>query len=237
MQLDTNDSVPLYQQLTDIIIRDIETGKYQVGGKIPTEQELSTAYKVSRVTVRNALAELTERNLLTRRRGKGTYVNGVKINRSIIGVKSFSQVCREMGCRPGAKVIKCVIEKATQEDMEQLNLPADSNIIITERVRFADDVPVSFEISRFPERFSFLLQEDLNNCSMFEIIKQKHGISFVESSKTIELAYATYQMSAYLQIPERHPLLLISSLSSDNAGAPCHRSLQFIVGDKFKLVV
>ncbi len=108
---------------------------------------------------------------------------------------------------------------------------------MTERIRFADDVPVSFEISRFPERFSFLLQEDLNDSSMFGIISGKYGISFGESRKTIELTYATHEISVYLRLPEAYPLLLITSVSCDTSNIPAHRSFQYIVGDKFKLIV
>lgn len=237
MHLDAKDAVPLYQQLTNIIIADISNGIYKSGDKIPTEQELGEKYNVSRVTVRSALAELSERNILVRRRGKGTYINGDKINKSIVGVRSFSDLCREIGCKPGAKVLKCIIEKATPEDIAALQLEENANILVTERIRFADDVPVSFEVSRFPERFSFLLHEDLNDSSMFEIIREKHGITFGASSKMVELTYATYEIAVYLQLPKEYPLLLITSVSCDNDNAPAHRSFQYIVGDKFKLIV
>lgn len=235
--LDAKDSVPLYQQLGALIDRDIANGVYKAGDKLPTELELSKKYGVSRVTVRGALAELAERNLLVRWRGKGTFVSGDKINKSIVGVRSFSDLCAEIGCRPGAKVLKCVIEPAQEEDIEALQLEENANVIVTERVRFANDVPVSFEISRFPERFSFLLQEDLNDTSMFAIIREKYGISFGESRKMIELTYATHEISVYLQLPEAYPLLLITSVSCDTANIPAHRSFQYIVGDKFKLMV
>ncbi len=120
--LDARDSVPLYQQLSAIIGQDIERGVYKAGDKLPTEQELREKYAVSRVTVRGALAELTKRSLLLRRRGKGTFVSTEKFKKSIVGVRSFSDLCAELGCRPGAKVLKCVIEPATGEDKEALRL-------------------------------------------------------------------------------------------------------------------
>lgn len=53
--------------------------------------------------------------------------------------------------------------------------------MVVERIRYSDKVPVSLEISRFPETFAFLLQEDLNNCSMFELLKTKYNIDFENS--------------------------------------------------------
>lgn len=237
MALDTQESTPLYQQIIDSLYSDISNGVYKKGEKLPTEQELSKKYGVSRVTVRNALAELTSQGLLSRQKGRGTFVTSEKISRSISGVHSFSEICRSIGTTPGAKVIKCTIEDATDEDIAALILPEGSSVVVVERIRYSDDVPVSLEISRFPETFTFLLQEDLNNCSMFELLKTKYNIGFENSEKTIELTYASHQLAIYLQVPFNHPLILISSISRDLSGTPSHRSFQYIVGDKFKLIV
>ena len=59
MELKSSDMQPLYKQLKSILQGEIESGRYQKGEKIPTELELSRRYHVSRITVRNALDELT----------------------------------------------------------------------------------------------------------------------------------------------------------------------------------
>ena len=45
--------------------------------KLPTEQELCSRYRVSRQTVRQALALLEKENLIVRRQGSGSYITGV----------------------------------------------------------------------------------------------------------------------------------------------------------------
>ncbi|MGM0904808.1 MAG: GntR family transcriptional regulator [Bacillota bacterium] len=237
MNLNKQDILPLYKQLTDILRKDIEDGKFKKGEKIPTEIELSKLYNVSRITVRNALEELAKENLLIRKQGKGTFVNTEKLSRGINGLQSFSDMCREIGSKPGAKVIKCIIEDANDKDIEVLELEPGSKIIVIERIRYADNLPVALEISRLPERFTFLLEEDLNDTSMFSILDEKYGIVLTNPRKTIELVFATYEMSRYLNISQGHPLLSISSVSSDKEGVPSHRSMQFIVADKFKFIV
>ncbi|OLS35425.1 GntR family transcriptional regulator [Bacillus sp. MRMR6] len=237
MPLNKQDILPLYKQLTDIFRKDIEEGKFKKGEKIPTEVELSKLYNVSRVTVRNALEELAKENLLIRKQGKGTFVNTKKLSRGIHGLQSFSDMCREIGCKPGAKVIKCIIEDANHKDIEVLQLEPGSKIIVIERIRYADDVPVALEVSRLPERFTFLLNEDLNDTSMFSILSEKYGIVFMDTRKTIELVFATYEMSRYLNLSQGYPLLSISAVSTDKEGVPSHRSMQFIVGDKFQFII
>ncbi len=237
MKLDATSSTPLYMQLVDTIRHDIESGKFKPSDRIPTEKELSEEYGVSRITVRNALDKLAEEKLLVRMRAKGTFVRSEKISRNVSGMLSFSNICGISGLTPGAKTIKSVIEDATPEDMEQLGLSPDAKIIAIERIRYADGVPVSFEVSRFPERFSFLLQENLNDCSMFDIIRDKYGVVFSHSQKVIEVLFANYQLSCYLNVPRDYPLLSISSLTYDDENQVTHRTHQFIVSDKFKLIV
>lgn len=237
MPLNKQDILPLYKQLIDLLRMDIEEGKFKKGEKIPTETELSKLYNVSRITVRNALEELAKENLLIRKQGKGTFVNTEKLSRGIQGLQSFSDMCHEIGRKPGAKVIKCIIEDANDRDIEILELEPNSKIIVIERIRYADNVPVALEISRLPERFTFLLEEDLNDTSMFSILSEKYDVFFMNTRKTIELVYATYEMSRYLNISQGHPLLSISAVSNDKEGVPSHRSMQFIVADKFKFVV
>lgn len=65
---------PRYQQLADALLRDIEAGKYKVGGMLPPETEISGRYGVSRHTVREAIRRLADMGLVSRRQGIGTEV-------------------------------------------------------------------------------------------------------------------------------------------------------------------
>ena len=119
MELNNTIAKPLYKQLEDQLKEEIDTGKRKAGSRLPTENELSTTYNVSRVTVRKALAGLSELGYLDRKSGKGTFVAEKRIQRNISkGVTGFSEMCRTMGAVPGAKTIKIAIEDPTEKDME-----------------------------------------------------------------------------------------------------------------------
>ena len=74
MELNNTIAKPLYKQLEDQLKEEIDIGKRKAGSRLPTENELSTTYNVSRVTVRKALAGLSELGYLDRKSGKGTFV-------------------------------------------------------------------------------------------------------------------------------------------------------------------
>ena len=69
----------LYQTVENDILKKIVSGELPGGSQIPTETELCKQYKVSRITVRRAVQNLIDQNLLYRLRGKGTFVNPSKL--------------------------------------------------------------------------------------------------------------------------------------------------------------
>ena len=73
MKLRTQDAQPLYKQIVQAIQHSIQSGEYPEGNCL-SEQELSELFHVSRITVRTALKELADEELVIRRQGKGTYV-------------------------------------------------------------------------------------------------------------------------------------------------------------------
>ena len=74
--IDRNSNVHLYQQVTDFIEQGIEKGTYVEGKKLPSERELSTRFGVDRITVRKAMDILSEKGLIDRIAGSGTFVKG-----------------------------------------------------------------------------------------------------------------------------------------------------------------
>ena len=65
---------PLYRQIRDRLLHSLQAGEWRPGEAIPSEFELAARYGVSQGTVRKAIDELANENLLVRRQGKGTFV-------------------------------------------------------------------------------------------------------------------------------------------------------------------
>lgn len=64
----------LYLKVKKDLLRKIESGEFGENGSLPTEKELCKLYKVSQITVRRAVGELTNEHILIRQQGKGTFV-------------------------------------------------------------------------------------------------------------------------------------------------------------------
>ena len=68
-------SISLYMQIKDLLTAKVGKGEWLPGSIIPSEINLAQELGVSQGTVRKAITELVESNVLTRRQGRGTFVS------------------------------------------------------------------------------------------------------------------------------------------------------------------
>lgn len=221
---------PLYKQLMQKLRSDIAHGVYPVHSRIPSEQELCDTYQVSRVTVRKALAELTQEGLLKRHQGKGTFVSVPRICKDLKDVNSFHDACRMMGCEPGTRVIHAQMVHTEEEDRRDL-LEEGNQVVEIVRLRMADGVPVMLEINRFPASYAYLLEEDLSG-SLYQVLG-RHQVETSQAIHEISLSYATPTQAKQLEVASGDALLQLRETIYDQYHRPLHTSRQFIRGDRF----
>jgi 5-formyltetrahydrofolate cyclo-ligase len=75
MTVNRESPLPAYYQIAMDLHQRISRGEWRAGGKLPSEPQLASQYKVSRMTLRQAVSELVKQGILTRRQGDGTYVS------------------------------------------------------------------------------------------------------------------------------------------------------------------
>jgi len=229
--LQSESSSPLYHQLMQRLAEDIERGKYPVGSRIPPEHELEALYKVSRVTVRRALSELTAEGLLEKKQGKGTFVSTPRISQDLKSIHSFHDACKLNGFRGGTILVHVKEVNADDSDICELDLQEGSKVVETLRVRTADGVPVVLEKNHFSMAYSYLENENLAG-SLYGVLRD-YGIEPKQASHDISMAFATDDQAKLLNIKKGDPLMRLHEVVYDQKGRPLHNSLQLIRGDRF----
>ena len=228
---------PLYVQLMEELETSIRNGVYKPGDKIMTEAEMAKEYGVSLITVRKAVGSLMEKGLVVRKQGKGTFVTKPKYSGNMKKLQSFTEMCEQMGVKPGAQVLENRLIMADKKVADRLGIEPGSNVVYISRLRLADGEPVQVEKSYFPLKYAFLLEEDLNNGSMFECLKEKAGAKVASSEKMIELCRATAEEAALMDVKKGDYLLFVKSTAYDENGEPMYAGIQLINGDRFSLYV
>jgi len=230
---------PLYQQLMEDIKSAIEEGRYQPGEKIPSEPELSELYSVSRITVRRAVDELCAQGYLVKKQGKGTFVGHAKLQRKLMGddSMSFSDVCAMNGQEHSVRLINCQWVPARQDEIKFLNLEPEAKLLYIQRVHMADGIPIQIENNFFPpDPFEFLQREDLEHCSLFHLLKEKHGVDPCNTSDTtVEIVRASLEIAQLLDVPVGEPLFYMNAYFIDKDRRPLFVGRQYYVGKRYLL--
>ena len=230
-KLQSDSSSPLYHQLMQRLLEDIERGTYPVGSRIPPEHQLEELYKVSRVTVRRALAELTVDGLLEKKQGKGTFVSTPRISQDLKSIHSFHDACKQNGFQGSTTVVYVREKEADTADIEELNLRTGDRVLETLRICSADGVPVVLERNHFSMAYSYLENENLSG-SLYNVLRD-YGIEPRQATHDISMAYATENQAKMLDVEPGAPLMRLHEVVYDQKGRPLHNSLQLIRGDRF----
>lgn len=75
MQTQWHDDVPIYRQLRERIVQLILEGSLAPGDALPSVRQVAADYRINPLTVSKAYQELSEENIVEKRRGLGLYVN------------------------------------------------------------------------------------------------------------------------------------------------------------------
>lgn len=234
--LNTASIIPLYQQLKDIIMNDIEDGNLKPGEQIMTEKEFSEKYQVSRITIRKALAELVEEGILAKRQGKGTFVQQKKITEFLNEAGSFTDLCARNDKKAGSRVLKLQLEPATELDVEELKVEKGEKVIHIERLRMANESPIMVENLYFPYKYNGILNEDLENSSLYRILEEKYHVKSGDSRMEFEITMSSSSVAQLLQVNSGAPLFLVKELVLDKEGNPLHRTKSYLRGDQVRYV-
>lgn len=228
--LNSGSSIPLYLQLKQSIMEDINNSIYLPGERLPTEPELCEKYKVSRITVRKAVLDLVEEGYLIKQQGKGTFVKYSKFKRELVAVNGYSEYMISAGISPQPKIISCSIKEATKEMAEKLNIPLNSNILELKRLLYLDDEPLSYEISTYSlELYPNLVNLVHENVSMHKILKEHYGVIPAYNNKILNVIFADKEVAEYLKCNLRDSLYEIEKTAFDANQAPIYHSTLYYI--------
>lgn len=188
--IDKNSPVPIYFQIEEIIKSTVETGKLKYGDIIPSEREYAEEFKVSRMTVRQAISNLVNKGLLSRIRGKGTFVAERKIEQALQGLTSFTEDMKARGMEPSSKLISFSIIPSDQQISSLLGIGEHGAVYEIKRIRFADEMPMAIESTYVSANLVKGLTEEIAEKSLYQFIEKTAKLRIASASQVIESSIA-----------------------------------------------
>ncbi|HHW01275.1 MAG TPA: GntR family transcriptional regulator [Thermoanaerobacterales bacterium] len=232
MLLDKKSPIPVYFQLKNFIKEDIERRKLKPGDPIPSEREYCEKYKISRMTVRQALKELETEGIIVRERGRGSFVAIPRIEQE--DLMSFTEMVRARGMKPETEMVEFLkIPAGNLSTM--LDVKAQDSVFKITRVRKADGIPVALETVYIPEEsVPHLEKKDLTG-SLYNILREEYGMEVRGSKTSFSAAMSTPFLEEQLKLEEPMPLLKVESVNF--AAGLTYYELSYYRSDQFKITV
>jgi len=231
--------VPRYQQVADELMAHIAQGVHPIGSRLPTEMELAERYRVSRHTVREALRQVRDAGLITRRRRAGTevvartppasYRQPTNSIRDFLQYAENAQLSRlrtsRITCTPAlARLLECQPGHSWLRVTSLRNIPGDPlPICLTTAYVDTELVGIDQRLDRLDGPISALLE-------------QVYGVRIARIDQTIDAVRLTRQQARLLQAAAGGPALRAVRRYYDDRGRLLELSTALHPGDRFSYV-
>jgi GntR family transcriptional regulator len=235
-------NIPLYVQLEQIIRSQIVTGEFVPNGQIPTDKDLAETYRVSIITARQAILNLVNEGLLTRRQGKGTFV--VEKPMDIKNIKTLylrgdvNNIEPEGLGTQKVKILDMMRIKALPNVAKLLGLKEGQEIMRMRRTRSDNEMVISYLRNYLPlEIGEQIRKQDLSKHSLIHVFKEELGIPLSKGIQHIRAISADFDVSAALSIEISSPVLYVETLYFIKKGVPVEFTQAFHRSDVFGYTV
>ena len=228
---------PIYQQIAEDLADRIRDGAFAVGDRLPSERDLADQLGISRMTVRQAFKSLVDAGLIESRIGRGCFVARPKIDQRLQRLTGFSEDMARLGRRAASVILRQAVVPASGEACEALGVAEGAPLVLLERVRLADAVPMAFEITWLPEALvpGILDRYDFSNASLYEVLRRDYGLVPWQAEQTVEADLPDAVTAGALDIPRSAPILVFTRRTADAAGHVIEFVRSAYRGDRYKM--
>lgn len=230
-------SEPNYKRIVRLLEAKIQSGDYPPGHRLPPERELCELFGVSRITARQALAELAQRKLVVRNQGQGTFVAKSRIESSLLGFFSISEALKADGKLVSTRVISAEQTAPAADEAIALQSAANAKVFRLTRLRFVDGEPYALETSAMAaERFPNLGRFDFGARSLYDVLAREYGTQLVRARETLAPVMLTAEQADLLQVRIDQPALRLSRTTYDRDNVAAEAAMALIRGDRCQLL-
>ena len=225
-------SAPLWRRVA--IGLEQQLAGVESGRRLPSEAAIGRDFGVSRVTVRQALAELATRGLVRSRAGSGWFTDTEQVTEPAGCLQSFTATAQLGGFTASATVLQAEIRPCGWSEATLLQLIPGTEIFILHRLRHMDALPIASDLSHIP--LAVLpnpLDSDWSSASLYEQLALS-GHAPTSSVTQLRAINADPEQAHNLGVPTGAALLASSHTTYDSRGKPVETGGIAYRGDRYR---
>lgn len=225
-KIHSNDWCDMNKEKWSIVCDKIETaitlGHYPPGEKLPTEPELAAQFGVGRYSIRRAIAELAKAGKVSVEQGRGTFVESGPLLEYAIGARTrLRKNLLSQGVDLHGELLSAQIITAHPRIAQALNLDKDAQVIQSQRITFADGVPLAFGTSHHcAKRFvDFVARRDVLG-SVTETYKSYGIDDYLRAETTMHARLARAEEAKTLKLHPQTAVMVVRAKDQLLDGTP-----------------
>lgn len=231
--IDRSSPLPLWAQVLDDLRARLAAGEFTA--EFPTDNELISHYNVSRHTVREAMRRLQNEGVVSRERGRGTFVTAPKVEQATGAIYSLFRSIEDMGLEQRSRVLD--LSLATDEDVAgRLGLRPTAKLVRLERLRLIDAHVLAHDTAWLPATIAKpLLEVDFTHTALYDELARRCNIRPVSGTEWVTTELPPKRERDLLEISAKQPAFRICRLSESDDG-PIEWRESVVRGDRYTFV-
>lgn len=220
------------------LLRDIQGGRFDEIGRLPSEHELAERFGVNRHTARQAIAGLVQRGIIFKRKGGGSYLVPGMIDYEIGERTRFSTNVALQGREPGRTLLEVSERKDHARACAALEIVDGGALVFIRVIGEADGIPISigdtYLSARRFEGFGTVYRETLSITKTLA----RFGINdYTRETTRVIARNPSDDEVRYLRQSAMTPILAVESVDVDHDKRPIVYHETRFAGERVQFVV
>lgn len=233
MSVVRDNATALYRQIADRLRDEIAARLFEPSGRLPTESEIGARFGVSRVTVRLALDRLEADGLIERRKGKGTFTVGKRVQHPLDRLRSFHESLRLQGLDAEMRPLSAEMVVTPPDLREDFGL----RCLEVCRLHLVDGEPVALGRSLLPQALEPVDWQAAGHKPIYGILQDIVGKPVGGADIEVKAAAADAEVAVALGLPVGAPVLVMDRRSVFAGGGCADRSVFHIRSERYSFIL
>lgn len=236
MPITRHNITPLYAQIAGELRNQINLGSYEPSGLLPSEASLGAHFEVSRVTVRQAIGQLVEQGLVERKRGKGTFVKGKRLQHGLNTLRGFHDTLVLQGLVTDMRLLTVEKRQLTKSLRAEMRTRRPNGLFV-QRLHSVEGIPIAIASTYLPPDCLNLTRAQLGERSSYAVIETLLGWRIERARLAIRLEPVSPAAEQYLTMKAGASSMILERSSYLVGGQACEHTVFEIRPERFEFVL
>lgn len=232
---------PKYLDIRTDLLERIRRGEFGPGSALPSQLVLSREYRVTLMTLRQALKSLEDEQVLVQQPGRGTFVSPSPRPVPTLDLRDLTSLEAELedqGVTVTTRLLDARTAALPRTVRAALGAPPRTSGLRLERLRIVHGTAVVHQVSWIPEPYCVpLAAADFRQESLYPALVSRCGLVIGSATESVRVRSLPAALAATAQLPAGRPVLVTERVTFDDRRHAVLHDLALVLDESVRVVV